>query len=312
MRSFKLSHGEQGSIDPQPAPYGGRSLEGPVGLEWSDNDSKGVNEVKTQEQIDREHERRERMGAIRDAAEALLNREFTRNYFGDYNAVDRWEVARFGESEDIVLVVTDCENWVNDGPLYELGLYSLGFLEGAEGCDEEWTTLMSGSAQDVTYLAGDGCIMFPDEMVDRIEAEVKVLMNGSAQEVLSTVSMGGEESAFISADGYGIKCSDATADRIEAEVKALYASGRQARLSSEFSRLVRRDAGTGAVLAAIIEKNKSIGPACCATHDYWDSNMTMAEAWDNIIKREMDGASEADACLWGAAWDTSKAAGFSN
>ena len=147
--------------------------------------------MKTQDQIDREHEQRERMDAIHDAAEALLSREFTRNQFGDYNAVDRWEVARFGENEDIVLVVTDCENWVDGGPLYELGLYSLGFLEGTEGCDEEWTAFMSGSAQ----------------------------------EVLNTASIGGEESMFFSADGYGIKCSDATADRIEAEVKALKAAG---------------------------------------------------------------------------------------
>lgn len=131
--------------------------------------------MKTQEQIDREHEQRERMDAIHDAAEALLNRELTRNHFGDYNAVDRWEVARFGEKGDIVLVVIDCENWVNDGPLYELALQSLDFLEGAEGCDEEWTSLMSGSAQDITCLVGDGCIMLPDEMVDRIEAEVKAL-----------------------------------------------------------------------------------------------------------------------------------------
>ena len=221
--------------------------------------------MKTQDQIDREHEQRERMGAIHDAAEALLNRELTRNHFGDYNAVDRWEVARFGEKEDIVLVVIDCENWVNDGPLYELALQSLGFLEGAEGCDEERATFMSGSAQAVL-----------DEM-------------GPEGLEVAGWSMGGTRV-------------------LQDFQKALYA----ARLSSEFSRLVRRDAGTGAVLAAIIEKNKNISPTCCATHDYWDSNMTMLEAWDNIIKREMDCASEADACLWGAAWDSSKAVGFSN
>ena len=51
-------------------------------------------------------------------------------------------------------MVTDCECWVDGEPLYELGLYSLSFLESAEGCEEEWTTLMSGSAQEVLSEMG--------------------------------------------------------------------------------------------------------------------------------------------------------------
>lgn len=137
--------------------------------------------MKTQDQIDREHEQRERMDAIHDAAEALLNRELTRNQFGDYNAVDRWEVARFGEKEDIVLVVIDCENWVNDGPLYELALQSLGFLEGAEGCDEEWTTLMSGSAQEVLRVVDTG------DMATEIVREVKALYAARLSSELSRI-----------------------------------------------------------------------------------------------------------------------------
>ncbi len=137
--------------------------------------------MKTQDQIDREHEQRERMDAIHDAAEALLNRELTRNQFGDYNAVDRWEVARFGEEEDIVLVVIDCENWVNDGPLYELALQSLGFLEGAEGCDEEWATFMSGSAQEVLRVVDTG------DMATEIVREVKALYAARLSSELSRI-----------------------------------------------------------------------------------------------------------------------------
>ena len=81
-------------------------------------------------------------------------------------------------------------------------------------------------------------------------------------------------------------------------------------LSEEFSRLVRRDAGSADVLATIVRMNKTIHPSCCATADHWDSNETMLEAWENVINAEMDANSGEDVMLWNAAWNRSKARGF--
>tara|TARA_R110000824_G_scaffold22390_7_gene82025 strand:- start:2471 stop:2986 length:516 start_codon:yes stop_codon:yes gene_type:complete len=50
---------------------------------------------------------------------------------------------------------------------------------------------------------------------------------------------------------------------------------------------------------------------CCATDDIWDSNEAMITAWESVIRREMDFASEADADLINAARDAAKRCGFS-
>lgn len=45
----------------------------------------------------------------------------------------------------------------------------------------------------------------------------------------------------------------------------------------------------------------------CASHDYCDANMPMADAFEEVIGREPEPADEADAALWSRAWDIAKA-----
>jgi hypothetical protein len=49
---------------------------------------------------------------------------------------------------------------------------------------------------------------------------------------------------------------------------------------------------------------------CCATHDFFDANIGMAEAFFSVTGGEPDAASETDAALWNAAWTMAKDAGF--
>ena len=49
---------------------------------------------------------------------------------------------------------------------------------------------------------------------------------------------------------------------------------------------------------------------CCATHNYCDANEAMMDAWEALSDVEIDGACEAQAIIWGAAWDMAVARGF--
>ena len=49
---------------------------------------------------------------------------------------------------------------------------------------------------------------------------------------------------------------------------------------------------------------------CCASHDFCDANMVMAEAFERVMKRAPNPASDADAALWNDAWDIAKANNF--
>jgi hypothetical protein len=40
----------------------------------------------------------------------------------------------------------------------------------------------------------------------------------------------------------------------------------------------------------------------CHSHDYLDSNMTMADAFEQVVGREIDLQSDDDRALWSAAW----------
>lgn len=75
-------------------------------------------------------------------------------------------------------------------------------------------------------------------------------------------------------------------------------------LSSAFSDLVR--GRLGGHLDKIVERNRTNGKDVCATHDFCDANMLMAEAFEEVQGREPDVASEDDAAVWSAAWDISK------
>ncbi len=75
-------------------------------------------------------------------------------------------------------------------------------------------------------------------------------------------------------------------------------------LSSAFSELVQEQ--LGAFLPEIVARNKSNSKEVCATQDFCDANMLMAEAFEEVQGREPDVANENDAAVWNAAWGLSK------
>lgn len=85
------------------------------------------------------------------------------------------------------------------------------------------------------------------------------------------------------------------------------------RLSQAFTTVVRSNF-TIKELREINKRNKAYEithPGCCATHDFCDANMLMAEAFHNAFKREPDVGSEEDAQLWSAAWNDARTRKFS-
>lgn len=67
----------------------------------------------------------------------------------------------------------------------------------------------------------------------------------------------------------------------------------------------------GDPLAEIIARNATPDYAgACATHDFFDANMAMGDAFESIYGRWPDAASEADAAIINAAWDIAKACEF--
>lgn len=90
-------------------------------------------------------------------------------------------------------------------------------------------------------------------------------------------------------------------------------------LSKEFSRLVN-EYYTPDQLSEVRAKNAASNDSSCATHDYYDSNMIMDEAFKTVTKRDyvfydedIPGSEEQnaeDTDLVNAAWSKSKAAQF--
>lgn len=80
------------------------------------------------------------------------------------------------------------------------------------------------------------------------------------------------------------------------------------RLAAEFSRLIRE--GFPEHLVVIRARNRMLDQHVCATHDFCDANMVMAEAFKNVFGREVDINDDADTDLWNTAWDLAKAKGF--
>ncbi len=52
------------------------------------------------------------------------------------------------------------------------------------------------------------------------------------------------------------------------------------------------------------------GPNVCASHDFCDANMPMAEAFESLFGREVELNDDADLNIWAEAWDLAKAKGF--
>jgi len=86
-------------------------------------------------------------------------------------------------------------------------------------------------------------------------------------------------------------------------------------LAKEFSRILRRDL-SAEEMKAIVAENKKTDDDTCATHDYLDANMSMDEAFTNIMGRqfvffdddkpETEKQNEEDAAIFNAAWNLAK------
>lgn len=48
------------------------------------------------------------------------------------------------------------------------------------------------------------------------------------------------------------------------------------------------------------------GERACASHDFCDANMAMAQAFTETVGREIDAAVSADAALWASAWESAR------
>lgn len=83
------------------------------------------------------------------------------------------------------------------------------------------------------------------------------------------------------------------------------------KVSSAFSMYIRRDL-TKTEIKKVVKLNKTAKDAVCHTHDFVDANMEMAEAFQNVCKREVNLDSDADVELWNQAWDWSKKKAFAN
>lgn len=94
-----------------------------------------------------------------------------------------------------------------------------------------------------------------------------------------------------------------------AAVDAANAMARALKIASAFSALVRRDLGDN--LPEIAARNaRPDYQGACATHDFADANMIMAEAFESAMGRAIDIASDADCALWNRAWDIARARKF--
>lgn len=82
-------------------------------------------------------------------------------------------------------------------------------------------------------------------------------------------------------------------------------------IAKEFHRLIREELPQKHVLAQIDGLNEDHGDDTCATHDFCDANMPMATAFEEVMDRELDCASEDDTTLWNMAWGLAKCNGFS-
>jgi len=82
-------------------------------------------------------------------------------------------------------------------------------------------------------------------------------------------------------------------------------------VARSFASAVRHDLADN--LAEIIRRNKTerYSHGACATQDFTDANMIMAEAFEFIAGHDVDGDSDSDCDLWNTAWDMARKSDFS-
>ena len=73
-------------------------------------------------------------------------------------------------------------------------------------------------------------------------------------------------------------------------------------VANEFSSVVRGTLTEGE-LALVIQRNKSLPPDTCATHDFVDANMLMSRAMENV-GLEPNVEDDTVQYIWSTAWST--------
>lgn len=104
--------------------------------------------------------------------------------------------------------------------------------------------------------------------------------------------------------------TEAEAENIFQKAVTYYRNEIVDQLAEAFREAILAEAGP--IKAAEIDRrNKEPQYAnCCASHDFCDANMPMAEAFEATIGRAPNPSNEDDAAIWNAAWDKAKTAGF--
>lgn len=83
-------------------------------------------------------------------------------------------------------------------------------------------------------------------------------------------------------------------------------------LSAKFSSLIS-EGFTADQLAEVCRLNSTPEyKDVCATHNYYDANEFMGEAFKSVFGRDIDLQNPAETTIWGDAWNESKAANFNN
>lgn len=81
-------------------------------------------------------------------------------------------------------------------------------------------------------------------------------------------------------------------------------------IANEFSARLR-ECLTDEELAEVVRRNRAEpAPDICHSHDFCDANIPMAEAFENLLERELDVSSDADAEICNAAWRLANQRGF--
>lgn len=84
-------------------------------------------------------------------------------------------------------------------------------------------------------------------------------------------------------------------------------------IAREFASNLREAIGT-LNLAKVVDANLKVkayrDDTCCASHEFCDANVYMLEAFETVMRRLPDPASQSDADLLNEAWSMAKAANF--
>ena len=81
-------------------------------------------------------------------------------------------------------------------------------------------------------------------------------------------------------------------------------------LAAVFATIIRDWAGDD--LPTIVERNKTYPASVCASHDFFDANDAMVEAFERCgLSTDSLADDEVSCRLWGAAWTLAKDSGFS-